>query len=166
MAVQNGRTVKEGVGLGIVAGVIFGIVEMVGASMMEQPALMPIRMFASTLLGRAALEATPLGTAVVVGTAMHLAFSGVFGAIYTLLAARLPAEAKTQPGRQIGIGLLYGVALWFVNFQIVARLVYPWFLDAPQLMQATMHAFFYGIPLGLLYAGAEKRVRRAAPVRA
>ena len=56
------------------------------------------------------------------------------------------------------MGLLFGVLLWFVNFQIIARMVYPWVLQAPQFLQMAMHAAFFGFPLALMYARAERQV--------
>lgn len=160
MAERTGRQLKEGLGAGVVAGVLFGIMEMAASALMGQPPLMPIRMFASTVLGQVALEATPLGTAVIVGTIAHLALSGLFGVIYAVLSGLLPPAAEIRTGQQGLLGLLFGIALWFVNFQIIARLFYPWFLDAPQFLQAMMHAVFFGLPVALLYVGAERRWRR------
>jgi hypothetical protein len=104
--------VKEGIGPGIVSGIIFGIMEMAGAAMMGNPALMPLRMFASTVLGRPALEATPLGTAVVVGIFAHLVLSAIFGVVYALIASRLSREARTSWGKQAVGGIVFGAALW------------------------------------------------------
>lgn len=165
MATQTGRSAKEGLGLGIVAGVIFGIMEMAAAALMGMPALMPIRMFASTALGKDAMEVTPLGTVVIVGVIAHLALSAAFGLVYGLINAGFSTETQTRPGPQAGLGILYGIGLWFVNFHIIARAFYPWFLDAPQVLQLALHAVFFGLPLGLLYAASERRVQRPAAAR-
>ena len=94
--------------------------------------------------------------------------SAAFGLIYCLITARTSETTKRSWGTQAGIGALYGMALWLVNFQIVARIAYPWFLDAPQTAQAMLHALFFGLPLGLAYAGAGRRLRpiRRAPTPA
>jgi hypothetical protein len=78
-------------------------------------------------------------------------------------AARGGARRRTQTSgwSQAAIGIIYGVALHVVNFHVIARAAYPWFLDANQYMQLVMHALAYGLPLGLLYALAE---RRAHPI--
>lgn len=157
------RGMKEGIEFGLVAGVIFAVMEMVGAAFMGDPIAMPFRMFASVLLGRDALMTTPLGTAFIVGAIMHLVLSGVFGLIYGLLGSRWAAETRQSWGREIVSGLLFGAALWFVNFQLIARAVYPWFLETPQFLQALMHSVFFGLPLALLYTAAERRI--AVPVQ-
>lgn len=156
------RGAKEGLGFGLIAGVIFGVMEMVGAALMGDPFVMPLRMFASVVLGQAALTATPLGTVVVVGALAHLVLSGVFGLIFAVIVSRLSSETRASFGAQAAIGLLFGAALWLVNFQIIARALYPWFLQAPQFLQMLMHAMFFGLPLALLYASAERRARPAA----
>lgn len=168
MTEQAKRGLKEGVRFGLIAGIIFGIMEVIGAAVMGDPALMPIRMFASVVLGQAALETVAAGTVLIVGIIVHLALSAGFGLVYGLVNSRLSIETQTNWARQAGIGLLFGAALWLVNFQIISRVLYPWFLMAPQFLQMMMHAIFFGLPLGLMYAGAERRVRhiRKAPVPA
>ncbi len=52
MAGVNRRLVGEGVTAGLIAGVIFAMMEIVGAAMMGNPALVPVRMFASVVLSR------------------------------------------------------------------------------------------------------------------
>jgi hypothetical protein len=156
------RSIGEGIAAGLIAGVIFAVVEIAGAVMMGNPALMPVRMFASVVLGQGAMEG-PLGTPLVVGTIAHLGLSAVFGIIYGLFSGRLSGATKTSFGRQAGIGILFGLALWFVNFQIIARVLYPWFLGAPQFVQAVMHGLAFGLPLALIYAASERRVHAHVP---
>ncbi|MDP2270452.1 MAG: hypothetical protein Q8N23_24285 [Archangium sp.] len=155
------RGAKEGVGFGLIAGAIFVVMEVVGAAMMGQPALMPIRMFASTVLGQAALMESSAAAVLIVGTIVHFALSGVFGLIYGLINGRFSTSTETSFGRQAGLGLLFGAMLWLANFQLIARVLYPWFLDAPQFLQMAMHAMFFGLPLGLMYAAAERRAHHS-----
>jgi hypothetical protein len=53
--------------------------------------------------------------------------------------------------------MLFTVGVWLVTFQFVARGYYPWFLGTSQFFQLLMHALFFGVPLGLLFAAAERR---------
>jgi hypothetical protein len=161
MSESTRRGAKEGIGFGLIAGMIFAVMEVVGAAMMGQPPLMPIRMFASTVLGQAALMETATGTVLIVGLAAHFALSAIYGLIYGLINAKFSAPTETSYGRQAGLGLLFGAMLWLVNFQVIARVLYPWFLDAPQFLQMAMHAMFFGLPLGLMYAEAERRAHHA-----
>jgi hypothetical protein len=150
----------DGVGYGLVAGMIFALVEIAVAGRGDAP-LMPLRMSASVLLGRAALDTTGIGLTVLIGMGVHLALSALFGLAYGLLDGQRPQEPDRSWGRQAGFGMLYGMALWLINFQIVGRLTYPWFLTVPQLGQAVMHSFFFGLPLALMYV---QRARHARPL--
>lgn len=153
------RGVKEGIGYGLIAGMIFGVMEIVGAAIMGNPPLMPIRMFASVVLGHSALMESSLATAVAIGIVAHLALSGVFGLVYGAINGLLSSETETSYGRQTALGLLFGAMLWIINFQLIGRALFPWFLGTPQFLQMLMHAMFFGLPLALLYAATERRVQ-------
>lgn len=164
MAEKTKRGAKEGIAFGLLAGVVFALVEIVVSAAMGNPPLMPVRMFASIVLGQSAMMGS-LGTAIVVGVVLHLILSAAYGLAYGLFNARLPSRTETSWGHQFGIGLAFGALLWLVNFHIFAPLFFPWFLGAPQLLQLILHAVFFGLPLALMYAGAERRVQhvRTAP---
>ena len=155
------HSVGEGIAAGIVAGVIFAMMEVVGAAVMGNPAAMPLRMFASVVLGRGAMQG-PLGQVLVVGTIAHLVLSAVFGLVYGILGGRVSEPTRTSFGRQAGIAI--GVAVWLVNFQIIVRVLYPWFLGSPQFLQAMMHGLFFGVPLALLFTASERRSHVHAPL--
>lgn len=158
---ENLRTcMKEGALLGLPAGAVFAAMEIAGAAAMGQPPLMPLRMFASVVLGAQALEQAPLASTLAIGVIAHFALAALFGAVFGLANGTLRADLRRSRASQVPLGLLYGLALWFVNFQIIARLLYPWFLDTPQLLQAAMHVLFYGLPLALLHSRVERRLVR------
>lgn len=154
------RGAKEGIGFGLIAGIIFAMMEVAGAAMMGNPPLMPFRLFASVVLGQEAMQATPIGTAFLVGAIAHLVLSGALGLVYGLVNARFSTQTQTKWSRQVGLGLLFGAMIWLLHFQIIARFFYPWFLMTPQFLQMMMHAMFFGLPLSLMYAGAERREHR------
>jgi uncharacterized membrane protein YagU involved in acid resistance len=158
------RGVREGLGFGIVAGIIFAAMEMAGAAMMGNSAFMPLRSFASIVLGRSAMDTTSLGSVLLVGIIVHLALSAGFGLVYGLVNAMFSQKTETSWGRQVGPGLLFGAMIWLINFQMIARLAYPWFLAMPQFLQMLMHGMFFGLPLALMYAAAERRVQHAQQV--
>jgi hypothetical protein len=159
---QTRRSLREGIAAGLVAGMIFAVMEIAGAAMMGNPPLMPIRMFASVLLGKSALEGA-LGVAIVVGIIAHMVLSGAFGVVYGLVAGRLDPKTQTSFGRQSLLGMMFGLVVWLVNFQIIARVLYPWFLETPQVLQAMMHALFFGLPLALVYTASERKAVGHAP---
>jgi hypothetical protein len=159
MTADTRRGAKEGLEFGILAGMIFAIMEIAAAAASGHPALMPLKMFASVVLGKAALEPTAGSSVLLVGIVAHVALSGAFGIVYSLVNQRFSVATQTQFGQQAGIGLIAGTLLWFGNFQIVGRLLYPWFLRQPQLPAMLMHAVSFGLPLGLFYAAAKRKAR-------
>jgi hypothetical protein len=166
MTAETRRSAKEGLEFGILAGIIFAIAEMAGAAVQGHPPLMPLKMFASVVLGKAALEPSAGGPVLLVGIVAHFVLSGAFGVVYGLVNQRLSVETQTRWGRQAVIGLISGVILWVVNFQILGRLLYPWFLRQPQVPAMLMHAVFFGLPLALFYAAAERKAHHIGPAAA
>ncbi len=148
---------KEGIGLGLIAGAVLAIAQVIATMLSGDPAIVAFRRFASVLLGPEALVTTPAATAIGVGLIAHLFLSAIYGLFYGVYNSALTMPTRRSIARQAIIGPLFGVMLWLVNFQVFARYRYPWLLALPQAPQVLLHAVCYGLPLGLLYAGAERR---------
>lgn len=157
------QTIFEGAALGLIAGIIFGTMQIVGAVAMGDPPLLPLRMFASVALGQAALETTSVPTVLIVGNLVHLLLSALFGIVYVKLNERRAVPTHRDFTQHASMGLLFGAALYLVIFQGFARFLYPWFLEAPQMTQLIMHALFFGLPLGLTYTVFERRLGHRRP---
>jgi hypothetical protein len=159
------RGVKEGLEFGLGAGIIFATVEIAGATMMGSGPVMSVRMLASVVLGHAAFDTATVAKVLLVGGVVHLALSAIFGVAYGLFAGRLPPNMQTSLSKQAWLGLVFGATLWLVNFRLVSVIFYPWFLQMPQVLQMFLHATFFGLPLALMYAVAERRAHpnRRAP---
>ena len=154
------RSIKEGARLGLIAGAILLAAKIVGTVAIGEPAILAFRRDASVLLGIRALTPVPTATALVLGVVMHFYLSAMFGLFYGAYNSALTMHSRRSLGRQAAIGVIYGTMLWFVNFNVFARYRYPWLLDLPQGPQLFLHAAFYGLPLGLLYATAEQAALR------
>lgn len=154
------RNVVEGLVIGLIAGVIMAAAELGAAALMGGDPVMPFRMFASVLFGDVALSTMGPTTAYISGLVIHLALSAVFGLIYGFISAALDVNTRTSLGTQAAFGVAFGLALWLVNFHVIARAFFPWFLEAGQAIQAVIHAVFFGLPLGLLMGARERRVHR------
>ncbi len=150
------RSIGEGIGYGLIAGAIFAVVWMLGSVAMGQPALTPFRLSAGVFFGAGALEFGTWG-AFLGGALVGLVVSAIFGAIYGLINARLPLESHVNMGTQTVLGLVFGAAVWVLMFQIIARAAWPWLLEPNQLGMFILHAVFFGLPLGLMFAAAERR---------
>jgi hypothetical protein len=151
------KAALEGIGYGLVAGMIFALVEIAVAGRGGQ-ALLPLRMSASVLLGASAMTAS-IGLVSLLGLGVHLVLSALFGLAYGLLDGHRPQEPERSWSRQAGFGTLYGLGLWVLNFHVVARLTHPWFLTTPQLGQAVLHGFFFGLPLALMFVQRARNTR-------
>jgi len=152
------RSVKEGLGFGLIAGAVFAIAQVIATVIAGDSAILAFRRLASVLLGPDALAVTPAATAVGVAIVGHLFLSAMYGLFYGIYSSALTLPTRRSLGRQAVIGPIYGVMLWAVNFQVFARYRYPWLLALPQAPLVALHAVFFGLPLGLLYASAERRV--------
>jgi hypothetical protein len=148
------RMLREGVGYGLVAGVVLAVASMMAAALSSEPAIEPIRLAASVVTGEDAMHAVGLGV-LATGVVVHLVLSAIFGAVYGLFDGALSADVRHSYVWQSGLGLLFGTALWLVNVEIVARIVYPWFVEQNQLASYGLHAVFFGLPLGLMIAATE-----------
>jgi hypothetical protein len=158
MTDEERTAAREGAFFGVVAGVIFAACELTAARLSDVP-LLPVRMSASVVLGPSAVGGGPFAPAVLLGVAVHLALSASFGALYGYFVELLGRERSSF--YQAGLGMLYGLVLWGLNFQVLARATYPWFLGAPQPVQAGLHAFCFGLPLALMHVRLARTMRPA-----
>jgi hypothetical protein len=154
------RSIKEGISFGIIAGIIFAVAQMLAAGVMGEIGLMPLRMFASIVMGSGALTSTEVAMTVFLGMLVHLVLSAAFGAIYGLIEDRLSHDLRHSVAKQALFGMVYGVLLWFVNYQLIARIMYPWFLAPPQGIQMMIHALCFELPLAVMFALAETHTIR------
>jgi hypothetical protein len=155
------RGIKEGISFGIVAGIVFAVAQMLFAGITGEIGLMPLRMFASIVLGERAMMSTDLAMTVFLGVLVHFVLSAGFGALYGLIEERVPIHHRRSWGSQAAFGMVFGIGLWLVNHQIIARILYPWFLMTPQGLQMMIHALFFGLPLGLMFAAYQRAERRS-----
>jgi hypothetical protein len=70
---------------------------------------------------------------------LAIAYGIVFGEIAAMLRGRAAF---------IGLGSVFGLALWLVNFYVIAPTAFPWFLQASPAVQFIAHTFFFGSVLG------------------
>ena len=154
------RTGMEGTAIGLIAGIIFGVMQIIVAVASGHSILQPLRMFASVALGPGAFETTSFIRLLIAGNIVHLSLSALFGWIYVQHNEHFQQQdTHARRGRQALSGILFGAMLWLLGFQILARLWYPWLLQTNQLAQLLMHTLAYGLPLGLLYARFERRIQ-------
>lgn len=161
MRTEEQRGAVDGVLFGWIAGVFMLFAEVAVSALEGGPPWAPLQPFRQMVLGTPHL-AGDIGPAFLVGFAFHAVLSAIFGAIFCALVNHFFAmRAHRNWAAVIAVGLLYGAVLWFVNLQLIARVLFPTFLTSPQFPQLLIHAFAFGLPLALLYCGAERRMEPA-----
>ena len=116
---------RKGAAAGFAAGVALGLVQFLIAAAREESALLPLRTVASLLLGQSALtsgESTAL--VIIVGVALHLVLSIIFGLVFVTVLA-LTFQLSARRWLLFVYGFLFGFLLWEVNFLAILPLVYP-----------------------------------------
>lgn len=147
-----GVWILSGVVMGVIAGIIFAVFEMVLAAIMGQGFFAPLRMIGAIALGEGALEpAYSLATAGVTGLVVHMMMSALYGAVFAAVVLRV-AALRTSRAAITAVATAFGFALWIVNFYIFAPVLFPWFAMANPVVQFFAHTFFFGTALGLLLA--------------
>ena len=160
---QTGQLTLQGIVGGIVAGIVFAVAEMVMAVLMGGDFFGPLRMIGSIVLGTVALSPTyPLGTAVVAGVVVHMILSAIYGVVFVYLLA-FANQLGTSTSPLLLYGSVFGLALWVLNFLIIAAIAWPQFTMVDQFwMGFVAHTFFFGTVLGG-YVAATRPGRAGVP---
>ncbi len=159
---DTGWAVKQGAIGGIIAGIVFAIAEMMGARFIGgNPFLQPLAAIASVPIGQPPpqiMQGYSTITFVLIGLVTHMVFSAIFGIIFALAVAKVPA--LRSPVALIVAASIWGFILWVVNFYVLGpALGRPWFAQTPALQQFVYHTFFFGTVLGLYLRSVLPAVR-------
>jgi hypothetical protein len=153
-----GRIETETVIAGVSAGFVMALAEVIASVVSGQSPFLPFRGAASILLRDDAFRLNaPMVS--LVGAFIHLSIAVMFGFAYGVINSSIPWSDRVRGPRQALLGVVFGTAIWLLDFQFIARLFYPWLLEQPQFLQWAIHAFAFGVPLGLLFAEREPPLR-------
>ena len=153
-----GRIETETVVAGVVAGFVMGLAEVLASVISGESPFLPFRDAASILLRDDAFRVNaPMVS--LIGVFVHLCIAIMFGFAYGVINSQIPWSERVRGPRQALLGLAFGTAIWLLDFQFIARLFYPWLLEHSQVVQWALHAFAFGVPLGLLLAEREPPLR-------
>jgi hypothetical protein len=150
-----GERITRGTIAGLVAGLVFLIATMGYVTTQGKPAVAPMIDISTVFHGQD--EPVPNPDNVVIGLVTHLTLSIVFGVVFALLLVLLPRRAFVV----LGAGVVYGLLLYVVNFQIFGRTLFPWFTDPKgpdQGFEVFIHAVF-GLFLGPFLIGRSRPER-------
>ena len=143
---------------GIIAGLAFIMLEMALVMFVQGDSPWgPPRMMAAMVMGQGVLPPPDTFSMGIMMVAMlvHMMLSIVYGLIGAWLVHRF------DWGWALVIGALFGIAIYIINFYMVAPAMFPWFVMARNGMSAFSHMMF-GAVLGLVYIW----LRRPRPVAA
>jgi uncharacterized membrane protein YagU involved in acid resistance len=139
---------KAAVWAGLIAGAVFMMVEMLMVMFfMGQSPWGPPRMIAAMIMGKGVLPPPGSFDMGIVTTAMmiHFALSVVYGLVFGWIVHRLSGVNATL------IGAVFGLAIYFINFHLIAPVMFPWFTMAQNWVSVVAHLIF-GLALGASYA--------------
>lgn len=139
-----GQRISRGAIAGVVSGLVFLIATMGYATTKGLPAAAPMIDISTIFHGQD--RPVPNPDNVVVGLVTHLTLSVAYGVVFAVLVSMLPRRALIV----LAAGVVYGLLLYAVNFQIFGRILFPWFTNPEgpdQGFEVFIHAVF-----GLLLA--------------
>lgn len=144
---------KAGMWSGLIAGAVFMMLEMsmVWLFMGESP-WGPPHMIAAMVLGRRVLPppATFAFGILMAAMMVHFILAIIYGEIVGWIVHRV-----RRLGIALLIGAVFGLAIYLVNFYLIAPAAFPWFAMARNWISIVTHTLF-----GLVAAGAYFRLRR------
>lgn len=152
------RGIQEGVLFGLVLGPLLAAAEVVTYLALGLGAERPLRLAASLFVGEQAFYHKDGATVTMVAFGAYLLLAAIWGVLYGALAAHAPFGVRRRYLDQALFGMGFGALVWFVDFQVLGRLFSPWMLAEPILPQLLPHMIGFGLPVGLLFARAERRV--------
>lgn len=133
---------------GVIAGIVFMMAEMLMVMIfMGQSPWGPPRMIAATVLGKDVLPPPATFSVGIMMTAMivHFMLSIAFGLLLGWIVHRLSGT------NALLIGGAFGLAIYFINFYLIAPAFFPWFTHAQNWVSVISH-LIYGLVLGGTYA--------------
>jgi hypothetical protein len=146
------RWMLRGAVMGIAAGGVFLIFEMIVSAITGPSAFGPLRMIAAIALGEGALPIQPtvgLTIVVPVALAIHYALSAFYGAMFGTAVAVIGFLRDSRMALAAAASV-FGFVLWLANFYVTVPALFPWFLTANPVVQFIAHTFFFGTALGLM----------------
>ena len=133
---EFGDRLARGTVAGVAAGLVFLVANMLWATNSDLPAVAPLVDISTIFNFDEVADRTTEN--MFIGLVTHLTLSAAFGVTFALLVPML------REARMVAIGaIVFGLALYVVNFQILGRTAFPWFQEGPdQVFELVAHAGF------------------------
>lgn len=146
---------KSAAWAGVIAGAVFMMLEMLMVWLLQgQSPWGPPRMMAAMLMGKEVLPPPADFSFVAIAMAMmiHFPLSIVYGLILGWAVRRLDMTAAVLAGAAFGL-----IAVYLVNFYLIAPLMFPWFVEARNWISLVAHVVFGAVLAGAYVALCRRR---------
>jgi hypothetical protein len=144
--------VVAGLMIGVLGSLTSFLANVVGSLVLEQDPLLFLRVYGTVFLGPEALTTHDLSFFMLVAV-VHFSLGAVAGAVYHVF---VNAFVPDRAGLQIGLGALYGLLMWVVNFYVVILWIQTsvfgqaYVLELMPAWVAALTHVIYGVTLGVL----------------
>jgi len=138
---------------GLVAGLILGATTTVVSLVLNGSAAWPFRFASAFVVGPDALDPSfPVGAAILLGSAIHLALATTFGVLFVGLLA-LTYQLSARWWLLLLYGSVFGFVVWEVDFLVAVPTFFPYLVPrvdlATQLVNGVLsYVLVYGPVLG------------------
>lgn len=154
IALTNRLDAKAAVWAGLIAGVVFIIMEMVLVTAMGESPWGPPRMMAAMMMGKTVLPPPASFDLMVFMVAMLVHF--VLSVLLALAFAWAVRHRHFGMGGVLALGAASGLLIYLVNFYPVTAILFPWFALARNWGTISSHVVF-GIVLAWGYIALARR---------
>src|SRR6266508_1232423 len=158
-----GDLFTRGAVAGIAAGFVFLLANMGYATTQGKPSLASFMDISTIFHGTdQPASMTPTVDMLATGAVVHISLSIAFGVVFALLIGAFAPLVRNWLVLTVA-GVLYGLALYVVNFQILGNTVFEWFTNPKgpnQGFEVFIHAAF-GLILVPFFLGLARRLRTA-----
>ncbi|MDQ2852011.1 MAG: hypothetical protein M3Y49_15025 [Actinomycetota bacterium] len=146
MPADVGAVLTRGAAAGLAGGLLFALANMWFSTAHGKPSVAPF-LAISTIFHASAMPVMSQPD-VITGLVLHLGLSLLFGIVFALIVTML--GLSTRPLLLLAAGLVYGLVLYIVNFQIIGRIFFPWFVNPKgpnQIFELWIHPIAFGLIL-------------------
>lgn len=144
---------KSAAWAGVVAGVVFMMLEMLMVWMfMGESPWGPPRMMAAMVMGKGVLQPPATFDSVIMMVAMviHLMLSVILGLVLGWIVHRMDS------GAALLTGAAFGLAVYAIDFYLIAPILFPWFTMARNWIGIVTHVVF-GLVIAAVYIASRDR---------
>lgn len=131
---------KAAIGAGLIAGVVFMMMEMILVAVTGGSPWGPPRMMAAMVMGEAVLPPPATFNVMIMMVAMIVHF--ILSIVLAVVFAWVLSLWRLSGGAALALGAAFGLLVYLVNFYPVAAILFPWFAMARNWIQISSHIVF------------------------